>query len=67
MLKMSARFVLASLKASTYLKGYASPSRIAAAARDRHFEHPAGSTPYCHLRAYVLQLPKLSRQEAVGV
>jgi hypothetical protein len=43
MLKMTASFVLASLRGSTYPRGYASASSRAAAALDSHFEHPAGT------------------------
>ena len=47
MLKMTASFVLASFRPSTYPRGYASGSSLAAAALDSHFEHPAekGSRP----------------------
>ena len=40
MLKMSASFVLASLRCSTYPRGHASAPSLAAAALDSHFEHP---------------------------
>jgi hypothetical protein len=41
MLKKATSFVLASLNASTYRKGYASAFSLAAAALDGLFEHPA--------------------------
>jgi hypothetical protein len=41
MLKVSASFVLASFRSSTYPRGYASGPSLAAAALDGHFEHPA--------------------------
>ena len=42
MLKKSASIVLASLRSSTYPRGYASGSSLVAALLDGHFEHPAG-------------------------
>jgi hypothetical protein len=41
MLKKSASFVLASFRSSTYPRGYASGSSLAAALLDSLFEHPA--------------------------
>jgi hypothetical protein len=41
MLKKPASGVLASLRSSTYPRGYASGSSLAAALLDRHFEHLA--------------------------
>ena len=38
---MTASFVLASFRSSTYPRGYASGPSLAAAALDGHFEHPA--------------------------
>jgi hypothetical protein len=43
MLKTAVGFVLASLRASTYGKKYASAPSLAAAAPTGHFEHPAKS------------------------
>jgi hypothetical protein len=43
MLKKAARVVLASLRLSTYPRGYASGSSLAAALLDNLFEHPEAS------------------------
>jgi len=49
MLKMSASFVLASLRGSTY-RSVRLASSLAAAALDGHFEHPAWVFCSCHRR-----------------
>jgi hypothetical protein len=45
MLKKSASFVLASFRPSSYPRGYASGSSLAAAMRDGLFEHPGLYSP----------------------
>ncbi len=52
---MSASFVLASLRGSTYPKGTPQPSSLAAAALNGHFEHPAAVFCRCAARLHSLQ------------